>query len=416
MRVAYLDPVSGVSGDMLLGALIDAGLEVERLSEELRGLQLDAWSLNAERVQRAGFAATKAHIRIEAGAPPRTLAQILELIERSALPPADREQAGRVFRLLGEAEAAVHGASDVGGSHLHEVGAVDAIIDVVGAVAGLRLLGVERLYTGPLPCGGDTVRAQHGRLPVPAPAVLEVLARAGAPLAAARAGEPAAELVTPTGAAIVAGLASFERPAMRLERVGIGAGGRDFEAWPNVTRLWVGELGVGDLGVGEAAGVEASDASAAHALAARPMVLIETDIDDMLPEHLPFLEERLREAGARDVWWSAVQMKKGRPGVEVTAVAEPAAEQAVALAMLRHSSTLGVRVTPLVRYEAAREVFEFASSLGAAAVKVKRLPGEPPRVAPEYEVCRALAEVHSLPLAEVYRLVTAEAMARLGAE
>ena len=396
-RVAYLDPVSGVSGDMLLGAIVAAGLAPEDLAAAIAPLALPGWSLEAEAVQRAGFAATKLHVRVEEAAPSRSLGAILELIEGSALHPADREQAGRVFRLLGEAEAAVHGAESPEASHLHEVGAVDAIVDVVGAVAGLRLLGVEQLYCGPLPLGGGTVRAAHGRLPVPAPAVLEIAARAAVPLAAPFAAEPAVELVTPTGAALVAALAVFERPALTLERVGIGAGGRDPEGWPNVLRLWLGR-------------------ASAAGLATRRLVLVETNVDDMSPEHLPYLEARLREAGARDVWWAAVQMKKGRPGLQISAVADVSAEQDVASALLRHSSTLGVRTTPLTRYEAEREVLRFDSSLGPGAVKVKRLPGEPPAVAPEYEQARALAERHDLPLAEVYRVLTEEGRARLGGD
>lgn len=202
------------------------------------------------------------------------------------------------------------------------------------------------------------------------------------------------ELVTPTGIALLATLATFSRPSMTLERTGTGAGGRDPEGWPNVLRLWLGETAEG-------------------ALAVRPLVSVETNVDDMLPEHLPFLEARLREAGARDVWWSAVQMKKGRPGVHVSAVADAADERAVAEAMLAHSSTLGVRVTPLLRYEAGREVLRFQSSLGPAEAKVKRLPGRPPGVAPEYESSRELAERHGMAIADVYRLITDEALAHL---
>ncbi len=400
MRAAYVDPVSGASGDMLLGALLGAGVGLDALRGELDALALPGWSLDTERVQRAGFAATRALVRIEPGPPSRTLAEVTAIIERSALPAADRRSAIEVFTLLGEAEAEAHGRPDAASAHLHEVGAVDAIIDVVGTVVGLRLLGIERLHCGPLPLGSGTVRAAHGRLPVPAPAVLAIAARTGIPLAAPRDGEPAMELVTPTGAALLATLATFRRPALRLDAIGIGAGGRDVEGWPNVLRLWVGELGVGEP-------------TAAGGLQTRPLVLVETDVDDMLPEHVPYLETRLREAGARDVWWSAVQMKKGRPGVQITVVADAALEQAMVLALLRDSSTLGVRTTAVTRYEAAREVLTFDCSLGPVAVKVKRLPGEPPRVAPEYEACAPLAERHRLPLAEVYRIVTNEALARL---
>ena len=194
--------------------------------------------------------------------------------------------------------------------------------------------------------------------------------------------------------AILGATAEFERPALRLDRTGIGAGTRDPEGWPNVVRLWIGEAEERTAGL-------------------RPIALLETNVDDMPGEHLPFLEARLREAGALDVWWTAVQMKKGRPGLQITAVALREDADAVAASLLEHSPTLGVRATELLRHEAEREVFEFESSLGPAAVKVKRLPGEPPRAAPEYESARALAERSGLPIAEVYALLTREALEAL---
>jgi len=387
MRIGYLDCVSGISGDMLLGALIDAGVDVAQLSRELGGLGVQGWSLEAERVTRAGLAATRAHVRLaEAPQPHRRLPDILAMLEASSLSEEDRGRAADVFRRLADAEGHVHGNApdDV---DFHEVGALDAIVDIVGSVVGLRLLGVGRLYCSPLPLGAGSVRAAHGRLPVPAPATLAVLASAGAPIAAAD--DRALELVTPTGAAIVATLARFDRPAMRLERVGVGAGGRDPDGWPNVLRLWVGE--------------------AEAWLATREMSLVETNIDDMSGEVVGFVRERLFEAGAVDVWVQPLQMKKDRPGMLLAALCAPERQEEVARVLLRETTTLGVRVTPVSRYEAGRETLEFESSLGPAAVKVKRLPGEAPRVAPEYEACRALALATGMPLLEVYRIVEAEA-------
>jgi len=227
-------------------------------------------------------------------------------------------------------------------------------------------------------------------LPVPAPATLELLARAAAPLRAAdgRVGE----LVTPTGAAILAALAKFERPEMTLERAGYGAGSREIEGRPNVLRMWVGERIAG---------------------ARRPMVLIETNIDDMTGEMLGYARDKLLEAGAADVWFSSIQMKKGRPGVMLSVICGEAQEEAVARLLLRETSTLGVRVRPVYRWEAERDLLEFESSLGPAAVKVKRLAGERPRIAPEYEACRRIAQETGLPLLEVYRVVQAEAEAKL---
>ena len=395
MRVAYGDARFGAAGDMVLAAALDAGADLEAVRAALGALPVEGWALDVHAVHRAGFAATKADVTVETPQPARTASGIIAMIEAAALPPRVARRAVATFELLGSAERAVHGTPESEEAHLHEVGGVDAIVDVVGTFAALETLEVERICASGLPAGGGTARATHGRLPVPAPAVLEMAARSGATLLEAQPGEPPSELVTPTAMAILGAVAEFERPALRLERIGIGAGTRDPEGWPNVVRLWIGE-------------------AEASATGLRPIALLETNVDDMPGEHLPFLEARLREAGALDVWWTAVQMKKGRPGLQITAVALRGDADAVAASLLEHSPTLGVRATELLRYEAEREVFEFESSLGPAAVKVKRLPGEPPRAAPEYESARALAERSGLPIAEVYALLTREALALLG--
>ncbi len=388
-RLAYLDCFSGVSGDMLLGAIIDCGVSVGDLRGELAKLRLDGYNLSATRVTRSGLAATQAVVEV-AGAPaPRTLGDVLGIIDRSSLPHEDREKAARIFQRLAEAEAKVH-AETVEAVHLHDVGAVDAIVDVMGTLAGLRLLDVHEVFASPLPAGAGAVDGPHGKLPVPAPATLELLSRANAPLRPADGAS--GELVTPTGAAILTTVARFERPAMTLERAGYGAGSREIEGRPNVLRIWLGERI--ERGV-------------------RQMVLIETNIDDMTGEMLGYARDTLLDAGAADVWFTSVQMKKGRPGVMLSVICSEAQEEAVARLLLRETSTLGVRVRPVHRWEAERELLEFESSLGPASVKVKRLAGEPPTIAPEYEACKRLAEATGLALAEVYRIVQAEWVSRL---
>jgi uncharacterized protein (TIGR00299 family) protein len=388
-RLAYLDCFSGVSGDMLLGAIIDCGVTVEELRSELGKLSLDGYQLSAGKVTRAGLAATQAVVEVAGEPTPRTLGDVLEVIEKSGLPDEDKEKGARIFERLAEAEAKVHGetAETV---HLHDVGAVDAIVDVMGTLAGLRLLDIQEVFASPLPVGAGTVKGTHGRLPVPAPATLELLSQAKAPLRASD--EMTGELVTPTGAAVVTTVASFERPAMTLEGAGCGAGSREIEGGPNVLRMWLGKR------------TESGT---------RQMVLIETNIDDMTGEMLGYARDRLFDTGAADVWFTSIQMKKGRPGVMLSVICREADEEAVARLLLRETSTLGVRVRPVQRWEAEREVLEFESSLGPAAVKVKRLPGEPPKVAPEYDACKRLAEATGLPLAEVYRIVQMEGEARL---
>ena len=388
--IAYLDCFSGISGDMLLGSLVDAGLSVDELRSELAMVPLGGYRIETERTERAGLAATKVTVALEEAAQPhRRLPEISALIEESALASSDKERGIAIFQRLAEAEAQVHGiARDE--IDFHEVGAVDALVDVLGAVIGLRLLSVETLYCSALPLGAGEVSSAHGRLPVPAPATLALLAQAQAPLAEGP--DPEVELVTPTGAAIVAALARFQRPAMTVRAVGYGAGARDLAGRSNVLRLWLGE-----------------------ALADRPaaMLLIETNIDDMNPELYGYAQERLFEAGGVDVWFAPIQMKKNRPGVLLSVLCPVEREDAVVSALLRETSTLGVRVREVSRHEVERETLAFESSLGPAAVKVKRLPGQPPAVAPEYEACARIARERGLPLAEVYRIVQAEAQQQL---
>ncbi|HLF78511.1 MAG TPA: nickel pincer cofactor biosynthesis protein LarC [Dehalococcoidia bacterium] len=389
-RIAYFDCFSGASGDMILGALVDAGLDFEALRAEVAKLSLPdgACELSASRVQRAGFAATRVQVTVNEAPRHRSLAEVLDIVGHSQLPDGDRESIGRIFRALGEVEAAVHGQS-LEGVELHEVGAVDAMVDVSGAVAGLRLLGIDEVYVSPLPLGHGEIKGAHGVLPLPAPATLGLIARVNAPTVEGEG--PRGEMVTPTGAAILTTLGRFQRPAMRLESVGCGAGGRDPTDRPNVLRLWLGQAEV----------------------AGRHLRLLETNVDDTTGELLGYVQESLMAAGAADVWFTPIQMKKSRPAVMVSVLCHEAAEPEMVRLLMRETTTLGVRARDVGRYEAEREAFEFESSLGTAAVKVKRQPGEQPRVAPEYEVCRRIAQEKGLPLAEVYRVVSLEAEALL---
>lgn len=389
-RLAYFDCFSGASGDMILGALLDAGLPFEALQAEVAKLALPdgAFSIEAHRVQRAGFAATKLDVNVIEPPRHRSLGEVLDILRRSSLDDGDKERVINVFSVLGEVEAQVHGQT-LEAVELHEVGAVDALVDVTGAIAGLRLLGIDEVFVSPLPMGRGETKGAHGVLPLPAPATLALMARADAPIVEGEG--PRGELVTPTGAALLTTLGRFQRPAMRLAKVGYGAGGRDPADRPNVLRVWLGHTD----------------------MPGRRMRLVETNVDDMSAELLGYAQEALFAAGVADVWFTPVQAKKNRPGVMVSVLCQEALESRVVDILLRETSTLGVRVRDVGRYEAERDVFEFDSSVGRAAVKVKRLPGEPPRVAPEYEICRLIAQERALPLAEVYRIVAGEAEALL---
>ncbi|MBI3362872.1 MAG: nickel pincer cofactor biosynthesis protein LarC [Chloroflexi bacterium] len=376
MKIAYFDCFAGVSGDMILGALLDAGLESRLLCEQLRALKLPGCKLDVRRVTKNGLAATAVEVAVESESPERGLGDIETLIENSELGPAEKEMAVRVFRRLAEAEARVHGCSP-DEVRFHEVGAVDAIVDVVGAVCALNLLGVEAVHASPLPLGRGFTRAAHGTLPLPAPAVVELLR--GVPVVGAATD---GETVTPTGAAILTTLAkSFgSLPPMRLAGVGYGAGRRDAD-YPNALRVLLGEA------EGEAD--------------AETLVLIETNIDDMNPQLYEHVFTRLFEAGALDVWISPAQMKKNRPGSVLGALCRPAHESAVSEVIFRETTTLGLRRQFIERRSLPREIRAVQTRFGEARVKVALAGGRVLRVVPEYEDCKRLAETSGASLRDV---------------
>ncbi|MBI4496520.1 MAG: nickel pincer cofactor biosynthesis protein LarC [Chloroflexi bacterium] len=396
MNVAYFDCFAGASGDMILGALVDVGLALDDLARPLATLPVQGYHLEAHPARRGPIAGTKVDVVLEGNRrqPRRTLDDVLAIIAQGDFPQSVRERAAAVFRRLAAAEGKVHGIPEAE-VHFHEVGAVDAIVDVVGAALGLHLLGVEAVYASPLPAGDGLIRTAHGALPVPAPATLELIALAKAPLRPSPPGHGGVgEMVTPTAAALLTTLAAFRQPEMTLERIGYGVGTREHPTLPNVLRLWLGQ----EASIG----------------ASREVLLLETNIDDMNPEVYGYLLERLLEQGAYDVWLTPVQMKKNRPGAVLSVLCAPDRQAVLLETVLRETSTLGVRIHTLRRQEAEREIVRFTSSLGEVAVKVKRLGGQTVGLSPEYEDCRRLALAHKLPLREVYRRVEAEARAQLG--
>lgn len=390
MKIGYLDCFSGVSGDMILGALLDCGLSLDLLTAELAKLPLTGYRIKAQPARRGIITGTQVTVTLEENAPEqRNLKEILNLVERSTLSEKAKERSALIFERLAKAEAKVH-RLPVDEVHFHEVGAIDAIVDVVGAAIGLELLGIEALFCSPLPSGSGTAETHQGIIPVPAPATLELVASSGAPIRPTPSPE-LGELVTPTGAAIVTTLASFDSPTFSLHRIGYGVGARDLATIPNVLPLWLGEMTEEE----------------------RQLMLFETNIDDMSPELYGYVLERLFERGAVDVWFTPIQMKKNRPAVMLSVLASAEVEGQIVETILRETSTLGVRVQRMARHESAREIVQFDSSLGQATVKVKLLHGVRIALSPEFEDCRRLAQKHGLPLQEVYRIITAEASAQL---
>ena len=389
----YFDCFSGISGDMALGALLDVGLSLDALRAELDKLRLDGWSIDAERGMRRYLSGTRALVHAPEQATHRHLSDVQAIIAASALAPELKQRATHIFTLLAEAEGQVHGIP-AGQVHFHEVGALDAIVDIVGVVAGLALLGISEVYASALPLGTGWTRAAHGALPLPAPAVLAILAGAHAPTIP---DDTPFELVTPTGAALLAGLADFRRPPLRIDRVGYGLGARDLER-PNALRVWLGAVGVG---------VKSSQPPAPNPHPASP-VLLETNIDDQSAEQLAYAVEELFALGALDAWVAPIQMKKGRAATLLSALVPVELEDAAVALLMRETTTLGLRRRAVERHVAEREIVAVETPLGPVRVKRKRWHGQDLGAAPEYEDCARLAREHGLALREVYRMALEE--------
>ena len=394
MTSAYFQCIGGASGDMILGALLDAGLSPDDLRGALARLDVDGYALRTQRAQRGGLEGTHLVVELEErGRRTHTIRNFVDIVEASGLSDRVVAQSRAVFLRIGEAEAKVHGV-EPGETHLHELGTLDTLVDVVGSVAGLEMLGVERVYCSAFPSGSGVVRTEHGLLPVPAPATAALFQMANAPVAAPpNNAHNTGEMVTPTGAAILTTLATFEHPRLNVGRIGYGLGTRDSQQYPNALALWLGSEEATKYSTG--------------------VKLIETNIDDMSGEMLGYVQERLFEIGARDVWFTPIQMKKNRPATMLSVIVSADKEAEAVEVVMRQTSTLGVRVRPLERIEAEREVVRITTSVGDVAVKLKRLNGDLVGVSPEYEDARLCALEHDLPLQEVFSRIQREAEGQL---
>lgn len=381
MGLIYVDAFSGASGDMLLGALLDAGLAEKDLRECLARLPVSGYDLAVRKEDRKGLVATRAEVRLTGHHHHhRGLSDIEAIIAGAELPGGAGERARAVFRRLAEAEAKVHGTTPEE-VHFHEVGAVDAIVDIVGVCAGLAMLGVERLVASPLPLGSGHVDVSHGRLPVPAPAVVELVR--GVPTAES---EEPGELTTPTGAAILVTLAERfgPMPAMVPAAVGYGAGARQGTLGPNVLRVVLGQACEGAAGESDA------------------VWLLEANVDDATGETLGAATQAILAAGALDVWLTPATMKKGRPGVVLACLADETALGAVENAVFRETTTFGLRRRRVERAKLAREHVTIETPLGPVRVKVGRRGGRVVTALPEYDDCLALARQQGVAFREVY--------------
>src|SRR5438445_338676 len=380
MKLAYFDCFSGISGDMTLGALVYAGCDVDRLCAELRGLQVPGWELSAEKVWKNGMAATYVKVKTEDQSKHRSLSAILEILQKSELAAQVRERAAAIFTKLGEAEARVHDVP-LEKIHFHEVGAVDAIVDIVGACIGFHALGIEKFACSALNVGGGTAKMAHGVLPVPAPATANLLQ--GKPTYSDGAQK---ELVTPTGAAIVATLCdSFgPQPPMSVSAIGYGAGTADLEGQPNVVRIMVGEAAEKTV-----AGFD------------EEIAVIEANLDDMNPQIYGYFLERALAASALDVYTTPVQMKKNRPGTLLTVLCKPQDTNTLISLIFAETTTYGARTYRARRRPLPRESLTATTQFGDVRVKISRVNGHIRHAAPEFEDCKKLAEEKQVPLHQV---------------
>ncbi|MGH2497377.1 MAG: nickel pincer cofactor biosynthesis protein LarC [Ktedonobacteraceae bacterium] len=387
--IAYLDCHSGISGDMFLGAMLDAGFPLETLKQALASLPITGYELKLEQFQDKGIRGERFDVRLtEQEQPARHFTDIVSLLQTATLSPRVCERAISMFLCIAEAEAVVHG-STLEEVHFHEVGAVDAIVDIVGAALAIETLGIEALYASALPLSSGHVKTAHGLLPVPAPATLEILRRVAAPW---RPCPVEGEMVTPTGAAILATLARFETPAIRIERTGYGFGRKSFP-WPNCLRLCLGRPLSASMQAGEQAEMETDW-----------VTVIETNIDTMTGEALGDLMERLLAAGVLDASYTPLHMKKNRPAVMLTLICRVEDGETLAQLLLSEAETLGVRMQQTQRRKAQRVQQSIETPFGKMQVKVKLLGGRAISAAPEYEECRRIALEQSLPLEEVYEV------------
>lgn len=380
MKIAYFDCFSGASGDKIIGSLLDAGLSFEQLQSELSKLNLDGFTLATEIVRKQGIAGTKFNVQTQDQHAHRHLHHIQKMLEASSLAQPIIDRALAVFTRLAKAEAKVHNTT-VEKIHFHEVGALDAIVDVVGAVIGLDLLKIERLYCSPIATGTGFVNCAHGTIPVPVPATVELLT--GFPV---KPTNIESELTTPTGAAILTTLVDQFglMPEMTVRATGYGAGTRELEI-PNHLRVMIGE----------------ADGTGIHTELAD---LLETNIDDMNPELLDYVADKLKEAGAVEIYFTPIQMKKNRPAVMLSVLSPTQATAKVIEILFRETTSLGLRQTQVTKRLLSREIITISTVHGDIRVKIGRLNNEVVNIAPEYDDCRAIAQASARPIKEVYEL------------
>jgi uncharacterized protein (TIGR00299 family) protein len=387
-EIAFFDCSSGISGDMCLGALLDLGISVQSLTKELKRLSLDNFSIKVRNVNRGGIKAKKVNVIVDLRKQQDVIFDwdyISDIINRSNLKEHVKERSKSVFRRIFDAEAKVHGKK-INYIHLHEIGALDSIVDIVGTIVCLDLLDIKEVYSSPINLGCGNVSTVHGNFPVPTPATIEILK--GCKVYSKRV---SCELTTPTGAAIIKEIArNFgDIPLMVVKRIGVGAGDNDFKDWPNVLRVFLGEID-------EVLGEDTNDV----------ITVIESNIDDMNPQIYEYINERLFKAGALDVYLTQIVMKKGRPGVKLTVLSTLDCRDILIDIILHETTSLGVRFFDVKRRILKREIRRIHTEFGEVRVKMAMLDDKKIRVTPEYEDCKRLSKQFNIPLIELMKRIT----------
>ena len=384
MKIAYFDCFSGISGDMTVGALLDAGLEIETLEKELKKLGLSGYQLEINKVAKKGISATKFKVKTKEEGVERRFKDILTILEKSKLDEEIKKETKKIFFNIAQAESKIH-QKEIDKIHFHEIGGLDSIIDITSAVIGIKTLGIEEIHSSALPMGKGFIKCAHGVIPIPAPATLELLKNIPT-----YSGGIESEMITPTGAAIISTLAkSFgKRPLMKIERIGYGAGEKEFTI-PNLLRVSIGEKILKDKNLKD--GYVSDEA-----------VLIETNIDDMNPEFYDYIMDQLFSQGALDVFLTPIQMKKNRPAHMLSIIVYEQNLKEILEVLFSESTTLGVRVREVKRLRLAQQNFIAETKYGKIRVKVGIFKGEIKNVAPEYEDCKKMAKQHRIPLKEIY--------------
>ena len=397
MRIAYIQPIGGASGDMMLGALTDLGMPLEHLESELAKLSVNGYRLEARQETRSEMRGTyfKVYLENKSRYSPK---QLLDVVENSSLSDPVKHRSCLILKALWQAECRVHGETqDI--LELEELGSVDTLVDVVGSAIGLEYLGVAGIHAGPLVIGNATPPRRAGGYSNPAPATLELIAAAGAPVIGDRPMyEDAGELTTPTGAALITMLAEFGRPGFSVDQVGLGLGTKELVGFPNALRVWLGDK---------------ADPEVNTATQQGEVILLETNLDDVSGLVLGYTQERLFAIGALDVWNTPIQMKKNRPGTVLSVIVPQGKEREAVELILRETPTLGIRTRPIDRYVAGRHMVTVETDLGSITVKAKLLNGQPISASPEPDEVRRIALDTQTPFQEVYQIATEAARRQL---